>query len=58
MNGILSNFTETILGIYVGTIPSFRKIGLLVFEIKGNMIPIFIYRDIVEYTFLHFLSEK
>ena len=45
MNGILSNFTETILGIYVGTIPSFRKIGLLVFEIKGNMIPIFIYRD-------------
>ena len=51
VNGILSNFTETSLGIYVGTIPSFRKIGPLVFEIKEDMISIFIYRILNVFKF-------
>ena len=39
VNVFFSNFTETILGIYVGTMPSVGKIGELVSEIKDNMIP-------------------
>ena len=39
VNVFFSNFTETSLGIYVGTMPSFEKIGELVSEIKDNMIP-------------------
>ena len=38
VNVFFSNFTETSLGIYVGTMPSLRKIGELVSEINGNMI--------------------
>ena len=39
VNVFFSNFTETILGIYVGTMPSVGKIGELVAEIKDDMIP-------------------
>ena len=52
VNVFFSNFTETSLGIYVGTMPSFRKIGELVSEINGNMIQ----RDI-RFLYIGFILE-
>ena len=51
VNVFFSNFTETSLGIYVGTMPSFGKIGQLVSEIKDNMIP----RDI-RFLYIGFIT--
>ena len=51
MNVFISNFTDTSLGIYVGTMPSFEKIGELVSEIKDNMIP----RDI-RFLYIGFIT--